>query len=165
MTNNDEIIFEQYFPSFNMSIEERNFFINLLLNSKELEDSAVSINDNAACSYYLTFLKLAKDGNNVIFDGIITNDSENRMISGTILKLASKLAIYMNVYRCSDVVEEEDKEYSVSEQFVFKPNKVLRRTYYPDERYFESEVETDLFDPTEVEEFIQNKTNQLKLQR
>ena len=87
------------------------------------------------------------------------------MINGTILKLANKLAIFFNVYRCSDVVEEDDKEYSVSEQFDFKSDKVIRKTRYLDGRYFEAEVETDLFDETEVEEFIQNKTEQLKLQR
>ena len=165
MTVNDEIIFEQYFPSINLTTKERNFIINVLLNSKEIEDSAVSINDKSDCSYYLNFLRLNRDGNRVVFDGIITNASENRMINGTILKIANKLAIFFNVYRCSDVVEEDDKEYSFSVQFDFKSDKVIRKTRYLDGRYFEAEVETDLFDETEVEEFIQNKTEQLKLQR
>lgn len=163
MNHNDEIIFEQYFPYRNLTIDERNFIINLIINSKEVDDSEISINNKYSSRYGLDYLSLIKDKIGVRFEGIISNENETRMINGYLTKLFNKYTIYMNVYRCSDVLEDEDKEYSVIDEYVFKNSRVVRKTRYTDGKYFEADV--DLFNEDEMEEYIQNKTDQYKLKR
>ena len=42
-TSEEEIILEQYFPYHNMDVEERDYYLNLLLHTKDISDSAVLI--------------------------------------------------------------------------------------------------------------------------
>ena len=163
MTYEDEIIFEQYFPYRNLSKEERNFLINLILNCKDVNDSEIIINDKCEHMYDLNYLNLVKDNNVIRYEAIVSNSSENRLLNGFIKKHNNKYIVVTNVYRCSDVIDEDDKEYKIIDEFVYKNDKIYRRSRYQDGRYFESEV--DLFTDDEIEEFIQNKTDKFKLKR
>lgn len=163
MTHEDEIILEQYFPYKNMTIEERNFFINLFINSKDVSDSEVRINKNSDKSYKVNYLGLNKEKNIIRFEAIVSNSSENRMISGFFKGFGNKMTLVSSVYRCSDVLDDDDKDYKIIEDFVFEDDKVFRKSRYLDGRYYESKV--DLYSDDEMEEYIQNITDEYKLKR
>jgi len=159
----ESILLEQYFPYNHMNINERSFYINLLLNTKDISDSEVCINNKSSCKYDFVFLNLSKIQDKYIkFDGVISNDSENRMINGEIFKYSNKYIVRTNVYRCNDFISEDNKEYSVLDEFVMKDERVFRKTRY-DHGYFESEIE--LMSEMEVEEYLQDKIQQIKLKR
>ena len=163
MNNFDEILLEEYFPYSNMNINERSFYINLLLNTKDICDSEVSINSKSSCEYDLLYLNLKKNQNQFVsFDGVIANDSENRMINGQIVRSGNKFIVVTNVYRCNDCINEENKEYTVIDEFVSKSDRIIRKTRY-DNGYYEAEI--DLYTEMELEEYLQRKLEQIKLKR
>lgn len=163
MNYKDEIFFEQYFPYKNMNREDRNFYINLILHTKDVSNSEVLLNDNAPSKYDLYFLNLARVSyEKVVFEGGISNSSEIRMIDGEIIKVGNKFFINTFVYRFSDSLCEGSKEYYVKDEFVFKNDRVYRRSKYH-ENYFEDEIE--LFGEMELEEYLENKCNELKLKK
>ena len=161
MNNDDEILLEQYFPYKNMTIEERNYCINLILHTKDVDESEVSLNKNSYCNFDLLFLHLSKESNYIRFDGATYNDDENRMIYGDIVRVGNKIFIKTNVYRCNDVLYDNN-EYSVVDEFVFKNGKILRKTRY-NSSYHEAEIE--LYDDSEMEDYIERKCRQIKLKR
>ena len=162
MNYKDEILFEQYFSYKGMTRDQRNFYINLLLHTKEIESSEVYLNNNSSSKYDLQFLNLSEEDYVIKFDGAISNESENRMIFGDIINMGNKLFVRMNIYRCNDLIYGDNKEYSVIDEFVFKNERIIRKSRY-DSGYFEAEV--DLFTEMETEEYLENKCNEIKLKR
>lgn len=163
MTHFDEIIFEQYFQYQNLTIDERNFLINLFLNSKDISDSEIRVNDNCPVKYDIDFLSLRKDGNIIKYEAIVSNKSETRMLHGFFRKHCNRYILYSEVYRCCDFIDDESKEYIVVDDFVFKNDNVYRRSNYCNGRYFEAEIE--LLNDIDLEEYIQSKTDEFKLKR
>ena len=83
----DEIILEDYFLAEKMTREERNFYIYLLLNTKDVCDSEYRINRHASKKYIFDSLVLSKlDDGSVFFDGVIYNKDEIRTIYGGIVR-------------------------------------------------------------------------------
>lgn len=163
MNYKDEIFFEQYFPYQNMNRDDRNFYINLILHTKDVSESEILLNDNSSSKYDLLFLNLSRESyDRVRFDGGISNENENRMIYGDIIKAGNKYFVKTFVYRFNDSLLDDNKEYYVTDEFVFKNDRVYRRSKYIKE-YYESEI--DLFGEMELEEYLENKCNELKLKK
>ena len=170
MNYKDEIVFEQYFSYINMNKDMRNFYINLLLHTKDIEESEVRLNNTSECKYDLLFLHLNREAfNEIRFDGAVSNSSENRMIFGNIVRVRNKYYVKTNVYRFSDFLTDDNKEYSVLDEFVFKDDKVTRKSRYDrtlspstyNSDFFEAEIE--LLDDLQLDDYLVDKCNQLKL--
>ena len=161
MTYEDQILTEQNFPYKNLKYDERSFYLNLILNSKELCDSELSLNDKSSSKYELVCLALDNQGSSVKFDGCIANEDERRMIYGYITRLSlNKYRVHMTVYRLCDIIfEDDDKEYTVDETFKFKDKSVVRCSTYENRPYYETEID---FDEDEAEKFLQNKANKMR---
>lgn len=153
----DEVVLEQYFQYHNMSVEERNLYINLIRHCKDIMDSEKLLPGKTKVQYDLVVLILKKTSDGVVtFNGAVTNDDENRWIDGAILNKGNKYAIATSVYRLSDRLDEDEKEYTVSDQFRFKDGKIQRRSMYSDSKaYYEAEF--DGFDPQELENYFRSK--------
>ena len=161
MNYKDEKIFEQYFSHKNMNRKARNFYINLLLHTKDISDSEVLLNSNATGKYDFAFLNLTRDEEDVIkFNGGIYNTFENRSIEGYIVTLGNKCFVETHIYRFNDTLSDDNREYSVRDEFVFKDYRVFRKSTY-NTGYFEGEVL--LFEEMELEEYLENKCDEIKL--
>ena len=155
MTNEEEVILEQYFRSQNLDKQNRDFYLNLILNSKELTESEFNYTSTSPSKYDLVFISLNNEGSIVRFDGAVSNGEENKLFYGAILRKGNKYVICADFYRLFDLIFGDDKEYRIVEEFKFKEDSVLRRTTYGDKRYFESDI--TLKTPEEMEEYYKGK--------
>ena len=155
MTNEEEIILEQYFPSINLDKEGRDFYLNLILNSKELTDSKYNFKETSTSSYEIVFMHLKNEGSIVRFDGAITNGEESKLINGAIIEKGNKHYVFSNVYRLFELVTGNDKEYKVTDEFKEKDGRITRRTIYESGEYFEADI--TLKTPEEMEEYYKGK--------
>ena len=165
MTYEDEILLEQHFGYRNMDKSERNFYINLIMHTKDVSDSEIYITNNDLSSYDLLFLNLSKENGAVRFDGAVSNEYSNKLIYGIIIKKGNKYFVNTNVYICNDIVYDEDerKEYTVSDEFAFKNDRIIRRSRYQDSLYYEAEVE--FLSDEEMENYLQDKCDEMKLKK
>ena len=164
MTDADEILLEQNFSYKNMSMEERNFYINMMMNTKDVCDSEIFITNHDLPYYDLFILNLNKEEDIVSFDGVVNNEYTTKLINGTIEKRNNKYLVKTNVYIYNDYVFEPDKkEYGVYDEFIFKDNKILRRSRYEDDTFYESEV--FFMNEDEMDDYLQNKCDEMKLRR
>ena len=154
-TSEEEIILEQYFPYHNMDVEERDYYLNLLLHTKDISDSAVLISEDSKSTFEIVNMVLKKTPEFITFNGATTNGEENRWVDGIIIKKGNSYAVISNVYRFAELLREDDKDYSVTDKFTFKGDKLYRKTGYASARYFESEFDTYSLDP--VEELLKSK--------
>lgn len=154
-TSEEEIILEQYFPYHNMDLEERDYYLNLLLHTKDISDSAVLISEDSKSTFEIVNMVLKKAPEFITFNGAITNGEENRWIDGIIIKKGNSYAVISNVYRFAEFLREDDRDYSVTDKFTFKGDMLYRKTGYASGKYFESEFDTYSLDP--VEELLKSK--------
>lgn len=183
MEYGDEILLEGYFQYKNMTINERNFCINVLLHTKDVRDSETYVGKFPCSIYDLLFMSFSKDEDgNYNFEGATYSDFENRMVKGVISREGNRYNVLTHVYRCSDYLYDEDdgvvreydlgvdartrlnnkKEYTVTDVFMFKNDKVRVVSKYEDfSEIFDAEVE--FLDDLELDEYFDNKIKKLKL--
>jgi len=160
MTNEDKILVEQYFPAQNLDENDRNFYLNLLLHSKELTSSDYNFRDSSPSNYDFVFMSLNDEGSIVRFDGAITNGEENKLMYGAILRRGEKYYIFSDVYRLFELVFGDDKEYRVTDEFSFKDGSVTRKSSYGTASSTVSKV--TLKTDEEMEEYLQGKIGSRK---
>jgi serine/threonine-protein kinase RIO1 len=163
MSKEEEVLIEQLFPCSNMNKEDRNFYLNLIINSKELTDSIYNYTSASPTKYDLVFLTLQNEGSIVRFNGAISNGEENKMYYGVILNKDDKYYIHSNFYRLFDLVFGSEKEYSSTDQFTFKKNKVERRTIYKNNKSFKAYV--NLKSDEEMENYLRSKIGNTRKRR
>lgn len=119
----EEIKLEQDFPAENMTANERDFYINLLLNCKDIK-SPVNIK---ALRSQIVELHLNKKGKEIYFNGSVhyelINACENRCISGMIFKHKGNFYVDMLVTRL--VSDCPRKTYSTCDEFIVDDNKIV----------------------------------------
>ena len=128
MSNNkllDKILDEQSFPCENMSKEERNYYLNILRNCKDICDSENKVNNIGKCE--ILEAKLVKKEEFITFNGTMTISSENRSMSGFIFIKEDSVIVDMQVTRYFD---EGHKSYSTLDEFKLEDNKLVRRSQY-----------------------------------
>ncbi len=140
MTHEEEVLLEQYYQYINMDKTSRNFYINLILNSKELTNSEFNLRSDSPSSYDLVILRLNNEGCIVTFECAISNGEENKFINGIISRKRNNYSIYMFVHRLNDLVSTSLKDYHVTDKFVFNNNTVLRKSSYSNQKYFETNI-------------------------
>lgn len=159
-TNDEEIILEQYFPYHNMDLEERDYYLNLLLYTKDISDSDILEREDSKSSFEIVTISLNKIQNTITFNGAISNGEENRWIDGIINKYGNVYGVWCNVHRLSDFISEEEKDYKVTDKFTLKSDKLYRKSNYTPGRYFEAEF--DAFSLDAIETLKRSKLNLLK---
>ena len=70
----DEILLEQYITYNYMNSDTRDLCMNLILHMKEINDSDVSLNENANREYRINTMRFGKYGMGIKFNGIITSN-------------------------------------------------------------------------------------------
>ncbi len=128
--NKDVLIDEQKFPYMNMTLEERNYYLNILRNCKDICDSDNKIDNQGKCE--LLRLMLKKENDIVRVEGFLTIGSnlkhENRCISADMYLSKDNIIVDMNIIRLSDSCEH--KVYTVLDEFTLKDNVLKRRSQY-----------------------------------
>ncbi len=158
MTVEEEIIFEQYFPAENMSIDTRNLCLYLINSSKEVTSSPKVANPSKP--FELVSMHLKRDNQEVSFNGFISNGEENKFLDGRMIKLNEKYYMRTNVFRLHDSLDEEDKDYIVTEEFDLQPEGLYRKTMYSDGTYFCEKLEP--LNELDVDSFVDEKVRGLR---
>lgn len=159
MDYEDEIIFEENFPSENMNIDVRNLCLALIGNSKELTASPRVVDPSEP--FDIVTMHLNKKNNIVFFNGLISSKVENKFIDGKIYVVNGKYYIKTNVYRLYEYLEDDDRDYNLEEEFELLDDSLIRRTVYSDGNFFNETLEplTDI----DIDNFIEEKVRKLKL--
>ena len=121
----DKILDEQKFPCENMSKDERNYYLNILRNCKDICDSDNKVNSIGKCELLQT--KLVKKEDFITFNGTMTICSESRSMSGFIFIKEDSIIVDMQVTRYFD---EGHKSYSTLDEFKLDNSKLIRRSQY-----------------------------------
>ena len=126
----DQILDEQRFPYVGMSLEERNYYLNIIKHCKDICDTENIVDSQNECE--LVELRLKKEEDVINFSGSLTigtdNISENRTIVGKMfLKKDCVVVIYEITRLCVDCI---NKVYSVVDKFELKDDKLKRKSNY-----------------------------------
>ena len=157
MSDEEEVLLEQYYINKGLNKNERDFYINLLLNSKELTESEFNYSSQSSSKYDLVFITLENKGHYVTFYGAISNGEENKIIDGSIIKRGNKFLVINNIYRLFELLSDDEKEYNVVDIFRFKNGQLKRNTKYADERVFDADIE--LKTQEEMIDYYRSKIN------
>jgi len=132
MTSNIEKnpITDEFFPYKNMTVQERNYYLNILNNCKDICDSENKVDNQGKCE--IIELRLLKENRIVVFNGSLfigtEEKHENRCIRGEIYLKKNEIFVDMHVTRlCS---ESENKIYTVLDQFKLENDVLKRRSQY-----------------------------------
>lgn len=160
MTNEDKILLETRFRQQNMTDDEFNRCLAILLESKDISNSAYTIDDNSQLEIVEMSLKKSKE-NEYEFNGSLTlvdglnNPLENRSIEGVITIKGKKTYILSQVSR---YIECEHKNYEVGEIQETRKNHVKRTTFYQ----YIKEPFVDKIKPLSEEEILEYKESFIK---
>ncbi len=136
MNNSDKILFEQYFHySGNKKINNRHlrYLINLILNSKEFNDSGIKISNKKTKGILinLSFESFDDFGMSVGFNGtyVVTDDicREGRTIEGTLVISNGEVNISSLITRCSGNTDS----FTLKEIYYIENNHYYRCSIYP----------------------------------
>jgi hypothetical protein len=135
MVYEDEIIFEQYFPSENMNEDTRNLCLSLIGQSKEFTDSPKVVDNSEPFDF--VSMSLNKRNNIVTFNGFISNGIENKFLDGRIVKSNNCYFLKTNVYRLYEYLDDDERQYSLDEKFELLDDCLVRKTLYSDAGYYD----------------------------
>ena len=121
----DILLDERKFPCENMSKDERNYYLNILRNCKDVCDSENKVNGICKCEILET--RLVKKEEFITFNGLMTISGENRSMSGLIFVKDDSILVDMQVTR---YFNEGHKSYSTLDEFKLEDNKLIRRSQY-----------------------------------
>ena len=160
MTRDDRILYETYFGYQGLSDEEGDYYIDIIRHTKEVTDSEVNVGSPDSTAYDLVMMSLKKlETGEVGFNGAISNGNENKCLEGVIKKIGDRVFVTSELISLHPSIEEK-KPYDVTDYFTFKGKQVLRKTSYPDGRYFETIMEP--FKKEEIDAFVQSKADHMK---
>lgn len=126
MINEEIILDEQKFPYIYMSLEERNQYLNIIRNCKDICDSENKVNDISKCE--IIGMRLIKEDNDIIFNGMLKIGNENRTIEGRIFFDKNRIFVDSLITRVG--METEHKIYTVLDEFKLEDTKIIRRSQY-----------------------------------
>lgn len=127
MNRKQLILDEQYFPYYNMTLEERNFYLKLLRNCKDICSTEQKVNNQDKCEIVEMSLR-KNDENDIYAQGSLIINGEVRCIDADIFKDDKKIFVDMHVTRLCN--ESSKKEYRVLDIFEIQSNKLKRTSEY-----------------------------------
>lgn len=107
----NEILKEQNFPSINMSYEERDLILELIVNCKDIRDSELGNTKKGE----LVQLTMRRENNIVKIDGMLHYKEENRTLEGYVFYDNDNVIFDMHIIRL--LVNDLKKEYSTLDVF------------------------------------------------
>ena len=130
MNRYEAILDEQWFPYLGMTLEERNYYLNIIRHCKDICDTENKVDNVSKCE--LVELHLKKNNYVVSFNGSLTivtdNLRENRTIEGDLfLEKDSVIVDYEIIRLC---IKDEPKKYRVLDEFKIVKDKLQRRSMY-----------------------------------
>lgn len=109
---NNEILKEQYFPHLFLSVEERDFILDLIVNCKDISDSETGFSRKGN----LVQLSMKKEDDLIEYNGLLSYKTENRCISGYVIMNKKKIYLYNHIERLC--VKDKNKEYDTCDIFI-----------------------------------------------
>lgn len=125
-SNIDRIFDEQRFSYTGMSLEERNYYVNIINNCKDICDSENKVGNESKCD--LIELHLKKENNIVSINGSLVLGSECRCIEADMFINDNNIIVDMLITRLGN--QTEHKKYRVTDEFRVENNTLKRRSYY-----------------------------------
>jgi len=120
------ILDEQLFPYEGMSLEERNYYLNIIRNCKDICDTENQVNNQSRCE--IVEMKFKKDKNIINANGSVHIGNENRCINSDIYIRENSIIVDMEVIRlCVNVLH---KQYRVIDEFKLENDILKRRSRY-----------------------------------
>ena len=120
------VLDEHRFPYENMSLEERNSYLNILKHCKDICDSIYPVNGERKCQ--LCEIRLKKNNNKISLNGFLNIGLlENRYIDGYIFIEDSNIIVDTHITRLS---QNGTFEYTVFDEFQIVNGKLIRNSYY-----------------------------------
>jgi len=121
---------EKIFPYEKMTIQERDFYLDILKNCKDISDSDIKSGDESKCD--LIYMHLVKYDDYVHANGCLSIGKipykENRCMDAKLYFKGNKIIVKMDITRLC--VYDDKKEYSVIDEFVVENNKIKRVSKY-----------------------------------
>lgn len=117
---------EQRFPYVGMSLEERNYYLNIIKNCKETCDTENKVGKISKCE--ITRLHFKKQDGIVNVNGALNIGSENRWINADIFFEKDSIVVDMLITRLC--AQTNHKEYRVLDEFKLENDILKRRSYY-----------------------------------
>lgn len=156
--NEDEILLEQYFQTKNMSVDARNLCLYFIDKSKELDGSINT--GNVGRKYDIVNMSFNRIDNTINFSGFISNGEENKYLDGKINKVNDGYFLHCNVYRLYEYLDDDERDYTYSEVFELKSDKIFRCTFYNDGKVFREIF--DAFDICDVDYYMDEKIRSIR---
>jgi len=125
----DTILDEQRFPYEGMTKEERNYYLNIIRNCKDIVDSEYKIDGIGNCEILQIHFK--KRNNKININGSLvlgTQIKENRTIDGYIFVENNRVIVDMHIIRLSK--DGAFMEYTVLDEFKIINDKLIRDSFY-----------------------------------
>ena len=139
----DTILDEQRFPYEGMNIEQRNYYLNIIRNCKDIKDSEHKIDGESVCQ--ILELSFKKKDSHVAINGLLSigtdNVRENRCIEGLIFMESNNVIVDYHITRLC--VGSVPTEYTVLDEFKLCDGKLMRNSFY---NYDMKKIETEIDD-------------------
>lgn len=110
----------------NISKEEKNYYINIINNCKDICDSDNEVNNERKCK--LVSLYFNKENDVITVSGYLKLSTENRTIYAYIFNKNNKIIVDMQITRLGDI--KENKQYTVLDIFTINKKSVKRKSQY-----------------------------------
>ena len=125
-SNINTILDEQKFPCIGMSVEERNYCLNIISNCKDICNTENKVDNKSKCE--IVKMLFRKDDDIVTFDGFLKLGSENRTIKGELYVEKDRIVVYYEITRIG--VEIQNANYSVIDEFKLDNDILKRKSKY-----------------------------------
>lgn len=161
MSYTSDPAYRQLFNAVNLSDEEFDYALEVLLHSKEVCDSALTVNGGPKESDVVT-MYFKRNGDRIHFNGAIGNDVENKWFDGDIAISDNGVSLINHIHRLHPSIDSESprKFFTVMEFFKFQEDKVIRKSsYFVNGMRIEYSDELKPFDKGEFELFKEKKAN------
>ena len=122
----EKIFDEQRFPYEGMSLEERNYYLNIIRNCKDICNTENQVNNQSRCQ--IVEMRFKKDKDIVSVNGSVHIGNENRCINADIFNTKDSVVVDMLVTRLC--IDTEHKEYRVLDEFKIEKGFLKRRSQY-----------------------------------
>ena len=148
------MIFEKYFSGDeSISIDECYFYFQMLRQTKDFSDSKHTLNDGDCTKFEMVFMNLGKDGDNITFNGAVSNGVENRCVNGVIKQKGKRYYVLSQVYRMHELVLEDIKEYYVYDTFKRIKDRLYQETIYDESLSYRKSHDDEYVFKRKIEEF------------
>ncbi len=129
---NEEVIYDnEQFPNLNMTVDEKNFYLNEIVRKcKDICDTENKVANKSKCDILRMWFK--KENDIIYIDGYLTigddKTHENRYVTGSIYRTEDEIVSSMDITRLC--VDDDNKEYTVIDKFKPINGKLSRESEY-----------------------------------